>query len=99
MRALLGITLVLVAVGCSNACPAPVVCSAPHPSYCPCLIEDAGAMARPDAYVEPVDASLTEDAGAADAGPTTDAGSADAGSADAGAADAGAADAGSPDAG
>lgn len=35
--------------GCSNACPAPVLCTAPHPDYCPCIVVDAG---RPDAFAE-----------------------------------------------
>ena len=51
--------LVLV-VGCSNACPPPVVCTSPHPDYCPCLLPDMG---RPDAYVEPDDAFVGDDAG------------------------------------
>ena len=71
MRSLLGLSVLLV-VGCSNACPAPVLCTEPHPDYCPCLIPDGGSM-PPDAYVDPVDAFVVPtddaavDAGASDA--------------------------------
>jgi hypothetical protein len=73
MRSLLAASFVL-ALGCSNACPAPVGCNEAHPSYCPCLA-DAGpgidAFVDQDAFVAPaddadVDAASDIDAAAAD---------------------------------
>lgn len=87
MRALLGLPFVFV-VGCSNACPPPVLCTEPHPDYCPCTVPDAGSTPRPDAFV-PVDAFVepTDDAGATDAGADANA---DSGAIDSGAIDSGA---------
>lgn len=62
MRSLLGLSFLLLAVGCSNACPPPVLCTQPHPDNCPCNVDDAGSTPRPDAYREPVDAFVADDA-------------------------------------
>jgi hypothetical protein len=83
MRSLLGLSI-LVAVGCSNACPAPVLCTEPHPDYCPCLTADTGPVVHPDAFVDPNDAYVepSDDGGASDAdldGGLDDAGAADTG--------------------
>ncbi len=60
MRSLLGLSFFLV-VGCSNACPPPVLCTNPYPDHCPCIIgpaADTGPVDHPDAFVEAVDANL-----------------------------------------
>jgi hypothetical protein len=88
MRSLLGLSSVLLVlvVGCSNACPTPPpICTDPPPDHCPCIIVAPDTGPRPDAYVEPqdagsdaadidadVDAAATDDAGS-DAAPADDA--------------------------
>jgi len=73
MRSLLGLSFFVV-VGCSNACPPPVLCNQPHPDYCPCTIPpaaDTGPVDHPDAFVEQVDAHA--DDGGTDANESVDA--------------------------
>ena len=49
MRSVLALVISVGVASCSNACPAPVLCTAPHPDYCPCIVTDGG---RPDAFVD-----------------------------------------------
>lgn len=70
MRSLLGLSFFVV-VGCSNACPPPVLCTQPLPDHCPCTLADTGPVDHPDAFVEPVDAHV--DDGGTDAGEPVDA--------------------------
>lgn len=96
MRALLGLPIVVV-LGCSNACPAPVVCSEPHLDYCPCLVVVVDTGPRPDAFVPPVDASVEDDAdldAASESDADVDADMSDANTSDANTSDANTSDAG-----